>query len=257
MNPPVTVEAVRPVTDQTAVLPPFDAALNPDPLEELDVQLRKASFFMQASLEKHGKLAQRLDAYVTGLLDVLIETGVIDAERLGEVVNRNREIQAEEQAEQLAENGGLSAWPLVIVREEKPDEPIEPDVPVDCGARMHICKAICCSLRFPLGPSEIESGKVSFEIGHPYVIRHSQQGYCVHNDRATGRCTVYENRPQVCQVYSCATDKRIWADFENMILNEEYLRERVPQRFSFHPNPDGAVPVSFTRRDGAMDSDRL
>src|SRR5687768_8715229 len=115
----------EPTEDQTTVLPAFDASLNMDPVDELDMQLRKASFFMQASLEKQGKLTQRLDAYLTGLLDVLIDSGVISPEQLGEVVNRNRQLQAEEQAAQLSDNGGLNAWPLVLVRDEQPDEPTE------------------------------------------------------------------------------------------------------------------------------------
>lgn len=249
MNPPVTTEATRARTDQTEVLPPLSADLNPDPVEELDAQLRKSSFFMQASLEKTGQLAQRLDAYLTGLLDLLVDTGVIDTDRLGEIVNRNRELQAREHAERLAENAGLDAWPLVVLRDEKPDEPTEPEIPVDCAARMHICKAVCCSLRFPLGASEVEGGKVKFEVGHPYLIRQSEHGYCVHNDRATGGCGIYEDRPQVCREYSCANDKRIWADFENMILNEEFLKNRTQQRFFFNPSAEGAVPVAFTRHD--------
>jgi Fe-S-cluster containining protein len=241
-NPPVTAHA----------LPDFSEALNPDPVEELDLQLRKASFFTQASLEQTGQLAQRLDTYLTALLDLLIEEGVVDTARLGELVDRNREVQAQERAEQISASDGLGAWPLVVLRSETPDDAAEPETPVDCAARMHICKAICCSLRFPLGASEVESGKVKFDIGQPYMIRHTQHGYCVHNDRATGRCQVYDDRPQVCRADSCANDKRIWTDFENMTLNTEYLNSRKPQGFFFKPAAESAVSVNLRRADATQ-----
>ena len=214
-----------------------------EPVAELEQQLRQSSFFTQASLEQQGQLASRLDAFLTGLIDVLIEDGVVNVERLTEVVASNREQQARDKAAAMEGGNGLGSWPNVVVRDEKPDEADEPDTPVDCAARMHICKAVCCSLRFPLSPSEIETGAVKWDLGHPYLIRHSDQGYCVHNDRETGACGVYEQRPHVCRTYSCAKDERIWSDFDNMVLNEEYLASRTPERFHFKPADATALPI--------------
>jgi Fe-S-cluster containining protein len=227
---------------------------NMDPTAELEQQLRQSSFFVQASVEQQAKLTDRLDAYLTGLLDVLIDTGVVDPGCLGEVVNRNRALQAEERAARFDISTGTTPWPTVMVREVKPDDRMEPETPVDCAARMHVCKAVCCSLRFPLSAGEVETGKVKWELGHPYVIRHTDQGFCAHNDRATGRCGVYEDRPQVCRAYTCAGDERIWKDFDNMVLNEEFLNGRSPQRFRFNPpDPVDAVPVTFVRKgDGTL-----
>jgi Fe-S-cluster containining protein len=225
-----------------------------DGMEEIEQQLRQGSFFVQASLEQQGRLVNRLDAVVTGLLDLLIDGGVIDVEALTEAVEANRRQQAEDREAALQSDSGLADWPNVLVREEKPDDPQEPETPVDCAARLPICKAACCTLRFPLSPSEITGGFVRFDLGHPYLIRHTAEGRCTHNDRATGACAVYENRPQVCRAYSCATDERIWTDFENMVLNEEYLASRSPQQFHFTPASAGAVPVTIRprRRDDAV-----
>ena len=251
------------VQDQTTVLPPLDPGHAPDPLAEFDRQLRRNSFFVQASLEQQGKLASRLDAYLTGLLDVLIEQGLVDVDRLREVVAANRQRQEDERTERLLEGGGVKNWPTVVVRDDPPEAPRQPSEPVDCAARMHICKAVCCTLKFPLSAEEIEAGRVKWDLGHPYVVRHSEEGYCVHNDRGTGGCRVYADRPQVCRAYSCAHDERIWKDFDAMVLNEEFLASRVPERFEFKPDR-GGVPVTLRRRStsgarapGAAEADEM
>jgi Fe-S-cluster containining protein len=108
-----------------------------------------------------------------------------------------------------------------------------------------VCKAVCCTLPFPLSADEVEAGDVRWDLGHPYVIRHSAEGYCVHNDRATGGCGVYGKRPGVCRGYSCADDTRIWADFDNMVLNEEFLSSRKRHDFTFRPATADAVAVTI------------
>jgi Fe-S-cluster containining protein len=219
-----------------------------EPVDELEQQLRQGSFFVQASLEQQGRLVERLDAWVTALLDVLVESGTVDIGRVGEVVDAHRRRQAEERAEALVADHGLGAWPTVVVRAEDPDDAPEPAVEVDCAARLPICRAACCSLRFALSAGEVEDGRVKWDLGHPYLIRQTTQGWCVHNDRATGGCAIYGDRPRVCRAYSCAGDTRIWKDFDNMVLNEEYLSTRVPARFRFRPSSEGAVPVHIGGR---------
>ena len=38
---------------------------------------------------------------------------------------------------------------------------------------------------------------------------------------------MYENRPGVCRRYSCYRDERIWTDFDNMVLNQEWIDEHI------------------------------
>jgi Fe-S-cluster containining protein len=229
---------------------------------ELERQLRHASFFTQASLEQHGKLTGQLDVYVTSLIELLLERGVIDMDALGEVVEANRKEQQSAARATYDANGQMPKWPTVMVREDAPpagdqddgeggSADASPEVEVDCAARMHVCKAACCSLPFPLSADEVEAGDVKWDLGHPYVIRQSEQGYCVHNDRESGGCTVYDARPGVCRGYSCAEDDRIWLDFDRMILNEEFLANRRRPDFRFRPASD-AVPVTVTPRSSAQ-----
>lgn len=221
--------------------------------DEVERQMRHASFFMQASLEQHGKLTGKLDVYVTSLIELLLDRGVLDAEDLARAVDANREEHGAEARARFESDGAMPAWPTVMVRQDDPVEPGAPDgadpatdeVEVDCAARMHICKAVCCSLPFPLSAAEVEAGDVRWDLGHPYVIRQTAEGYCVHNDRSTGGCDVYDKRPGVCRGYSCAHDERIWSDFDNMVLNEEYLSNRRRPDFSFRPQTADAVAVTI------------
>jgi Fe-S-cluster containining protein len=225
--------------------------------DELERQLRHASFFTQASLEQHGQLASKLDVYVTSLVELLLDRGVIEADDLAKVVDANRSAQAEQaRAKYETNDGKLPAWPTIMVRHDDPDEPIAPEIEVDCEARMHVCKAVCCSLPFPLSAAEIEAGDVRWDLGHPYVIRQNADGYCTHNHRDTGRCDVYHKRPGVCRGYSCAEDTRIWADFDNMVLNHEFLDNRKRPDFQFRPSTADAVAVTIRppRRAAASDA---
>jgi Fe-S-cluster containining protein len=94
---------------------------------------------------------------------------------------------------------------------------------------MHICHAVCCKLNFALTAEEVDAGKVKWDLGFPYIVRHDADGMCSHNDRATGGCGVYADRPGVCRRYSCANDRRIWKDFERMELNSEWLDQHVSE----------------------------
>jgi Fe-S-cluster containining protein len=213
--------------------------------DEVERQLRHASFFVQASLEQQGRLISKLDVYLTSLIDILLAGGMVDADDLQCAVEDNRAEHTAAARARYQTNGALPAWPTVMVRHDDSDEPTAPDVEVDCAARMHVCHAVCCSLPFPLSAAEVEAGDVKWDLGHPYVIRQSAEGYCVHNDRSTGGCDVYDRRPGVCRGYSCAHDDRIWADFDNMVLNEEYLSNRRRPAYNFKPQTAAAVAVTI------------
>lgn len=231
-------------------------------LDELERQLRHASFFVQASLEQQGKLAGKLDVYLTSLIQLLLDQGVVGAEDLAASVDRHRAERAAAEQARYDTDGKMPAWPTVMVRQDGPPAPPaagDDDLPgeaveVDCAARMHVCQAACCSLPFPLSAEEVEAGDVKWDLGHPYVIRQTDEGYCVHNERSTGGCDVYDKRPGVCRGYSCAEDDRIWLDFDNMVLNEEFLQTRRRPNFRFTPAVSEAVPVTITPRTAASRS---
>jgi Fe-S-cluster containining protein len=90
-----------------------------------------------------------------------------------------------------------------------------PDVP--CAELIPLCRGRCCTLHFPLSKQDLNERVVKWQYARPYIIRQGEDGYCVHNDRATKGCGVYEHRPATCRTYDCRKDKRIWVDFERRI----------------------------------------
>lgn len=90
---------------------------------------------------------------------------------------------------------------------------------LDCAGRRDLCRAACCKLNFALSPQDIEEGTVRWRLDQPYMIRHGADGYCVHLDRETLQCTIYERRPAICRLYSCRNDQNVWLDYDRSVVN--------------------------------------
>jgi Fe-S-cluster containining protein len=220
------------------VLPPVDwAAPRDEPLVELERQMERGSQFTQAAL---AQVIERLSAMETRMSELL---GFLAAEAGGPAEDSaedsadeegddavSPEPASEEEDEALSNMQVKVDWPSIALATEPSAEDAAPKVEVNCAERMHICHAVCCKLRFALTSEEVEAGKVKWDLGFPYFIRHGTNSYCAHNDTATGTCNVYEDRPGVCSRYSCAHDPRIWKDFDNMVLNEDWIREHLSDR---------------------------
>jgi hypothetical protein len=188
--------------------------------DELEKQLEAGGLFTHSALSVHAERLNRIEAFVYGLADALLDGGQVTEEQL-----RDR---AASVADELRRKGERLSGGVVL--RVDPEGPPEADTLVDCKARMHVCHAVCCKLSFPLSAPEIESGKVKWELGKPYFARKDGTGCCVHLDRARG-CNVYEMRPRVCRNYSCANDERIWTDFDQMVLNQEWIDQNLgPER---------------------------
>jgi Fe-S-cluster containining protein len=87
-----------------------------------------------------------------------------------------------------------------------------------CEELFHLCKARCCRLTYSLSTQDLDEGVIRWDYGQPYLIRQrASDGYCVHNDPATGGCTVHANRPRVCRSYHCRDDHRVWIDYDKRI----------------------------------------
>jgi Fe-S-cluster containining protein len=208
---------------------------NPDRLEELDRQLERGSLFMHASFDRIASRATGIERRLTQLIDVLAANGVLGPGDLagpspgpvaGSEPGGDTEAPGGPEEAGAAEEavGGEPAavpWPAIALRGQSVTP--KPPVAVNCAERMHVCHAVCCKLHFPLSAEEVDAGRVRFDLGFPYMIRHDADGYCTHNDRTTGFCGIYADRPGVCRTYSCAGDTRIWSDFEKMELNHEWL----------------------------------
>lgn len=185
--------------------------------DELERQVERGSLFTHTALSGLAQRTFETESIVLGLVDVLLGKAVIDEDGLTAAANEARDAMDER---------GETTLPGIQLRIDSPE--IEKQtVEVDCAARMHVCHAICCKLNFALTASEIESGKVKWDLGRPYLIRHTEDGFCTHCADATGACGIYEDRPQICRAYSCAGDTRIWKDFDNMVLNDEWIAENL------------------------------
>lgn len=103
---------------------------------------------------------------------------------------------------------------------------------IDCASRLHLCQARCCSFNFYLSVQDVEEGVARWDYGNPYWIKHEADGYCTHCDPATRACTIHAQRPHVCRLYDCRTDKRVWIDFE----------ARIPAPLEIPVKP---IPVAF------------
>ena len=92
-------------------------------------------------------------------------------------------------------------------------------VQIDCADRLALCHAACCRLRVPLSHQDIAEDVAQWDERQPYLNRQRADGYCVHCDESTLRCSIYQERPGLCRSFDCRHDRRIWLDFERRIPN--------------------------------------
>ena len=183
-------------------------------LADLARQVERGNLFAHTVLTEQALRANENEAILNGLVDVLVERGIVEHDELLSAAQAARR--------QTAERGQLAAVGVAI-RVDDADAAAAPAVAVNCAERMHICKAVCCRMRFALSVEEIESGPIAWDLGRPYLNRHGSDGYCHQLDGESHCCGIYDERPSVCRRYSCAGDARIWKDFEAMELNEEWI----------------------------------
>lgn len=206
-----------------------DLAMTED-VAAVDRQLVRSAIRTQRLFNRTFERLTELEAILLGLVDVLVRRGVVTEEEL-EPAARAIETELARRGEGLEHAAG--------VRHDAPETADAADVLVDCAARMHVCRAVCCKLAVALSKPEVEAGRLAWDAGRPYYLRKGTDGRCSHQVRTTGGCGVYDERPAPCRRYSCATDRRIWTDFDGMVLNHEWLAANVP--------PDGPPLLQVTR----------
>jgi Fe-S-cluster containining protein len=182
-------------------------------IRELEQQIERGSLFTHTAVSEQADRANETEAMINGLVDYLIERGVVESSGLQTAVEAAR-------AEAVEKGETVTAGIAIRVDAEGADRR---SVKVNCEERLHICQAVCCRLRFALNAQEIESGPVKWDLGRPYYNRQNDQGYCHRIEGASKCCSVYGERPSVCRSYSCADDPRIWTDFEAMDLNQGWI----------------------------------
>ncbi len=150
-------------------------------------------------------------AAIHAIGDLLVERGLLDRE---EVEARKRKAAEQLQQQYLAQGMATAMQEFGVSKYA-----FQGGAAVDCENRVHLCKAVCCKLPLALSREDVQEGIVRWELGRPYMIAHAADGYCVHMDRQTCACTVYQHRPIPCRGCDCRNDQRIWLDFENKVVN--------------------------------------
>ncbi len=158
-------------------------------------------------------------SFLYALIELLNEKGLLTIEELDE---RKRQV-----AERLVKSFVDSGLGLMYQDPEYDKYTFKQEVQVDCENMLDICKAVCCKLPFALSKQDVEEGIIRWEFGRPYLIAHGDDGYCVHLDRNTYRCTVREHRTVPCRGFDCRANEKwhVWVDYEKRILNPELEKQ--------------------------------
>jgi len=65
------------------------------------------------------------------------------------------------------------------------EDDTEPEVFVDCAARIASCQANCCTYVFALTQEEAKKGFYKYSPEKPYYMARDSDGYCPYLDRKT------------------------------------------------------------------------
>lgn len=190
-----------------------------DELNRLEEKLARGLKFADMLGFKNQQQLQDNQVLLHSLLEVMISKGLV---RLHEVEERKKEV-----SQYFAEKENKGATVQLV---DTPDKYTQQETAaIDCENRIHLCKAACCKLWFPLSVQDLDEGIVKWDYYRPYSIAHDESGYCTHMDKEHGcKCSIYKNRPMVCRTYDCRADQRIWLNFEEKIVNPELEKEGWP-----------------------------
>jgi Fe-S-cluster containining protein len=162
------------------------------------------------------------------LMELLMERGLVSVEELDE----RKRAMSERLLAKFTEKG----MGVAVMKTDDDKYAYSSTVQINCEDRIPLCRGACCRLGFALSQQDVEEGAVKWDLGHPYMIRRGQDGYCHHLDRNRKGCGVYTQRPIVCRAYDCRQDKRIWEDFENGVLSPD-IEKLFPAREELLPTP--------------------
>jgi len=183
-------------------------------------ELISGLLYTHLRLNDNTKKTLESSSFLYALIELLEKKGVIDIEEL--------DAQKKEVAKRLVKNFVESGLGLMYQDMEYDKYQFEQNADVDCKACLNVCQAACCKMPFALSKQDIDEGILKWEFGRPYMIAHGEDGYCVHLDRNTYKCTVHKNRPVPCRGFDCRENEKwpVWSDFKNKILSSK-LNEKI------------------------------
>lgn len=158
-------------------------------------------------------------SFLYALIELLDEKGIISIEELN---NRKDDV-----VKRLVGKFVESGIGLLYQDSEDDKYTFEHETVVDCQSRLSTCKAICCKFPFALSKQDVNKGVIRWEFARPYLIAHGSDGYCVHLDRETYRCTVHDKRPLPCRGFDCHDNEKwqVWLDYDKKIINQKLVEE--------------------------------
>lgn len=183
-------------------------------LEELRREIVGGLLYTHSRANSNTNRLLESASFLYALIELLKEKGILNIEELDE-----RKMTVAKRLKKRFLGKGMG----VVIQEPEQDKYAfrDKEVHIDCENRVHLCKAACCKLSFPLSMQDINEGIIKWDLRSPYLIAQDADGYCKHFERTTCRCTVREHRPIPCKAYDCRNDKRIWLDFENKVVNPD------------------------------------
>jgi Fe-S-cluster containining protein len=194
-------------------LPILQAADTTPLAEELRRELVSGLLYTHHRANTNTSRTLEVTAFAYALIELLIEKGLVTEAELNE---RKRVV-----GQRLVEKFNRAGMAVELQDSQIDKYHYEDAPPIDCENRVHLCKAACCRLRFPLSPQDLDEGIVKWDLPRPYLIARGPDGYCRHLERGSCRCTIYQHRPLPCRAYDCRKDERIWADFDNKVVSPE------------------------------------
>ena len=184
---------------------------NPESGQNFRQEFTEALLYTHSRLNTNTAKILETASFLQALIELLSEKGEIAIEELDE---RKRVV-----GERLAAEFRAKGMGAMLQEPEYDKYTFEGGVEIDCESRVHLCKASCCRLPFALSTQDIREGIVRWNLERPYMIEQGTDGYCIHIERGTCGCTIYENRPVPCRAFDCRNDRRIWLDFGKQIPN--------------------------------------
>jgi len=188
-------------------------------LLKIPSELSSGLFYTHTRINFNTKKTLEAASFLYALIELLEEKGIISIKELDE-----RKMKV---AERLVKKFVESGIGFMYQDPEYDKYNFKHETNVDCKSRLHICEAICCRFPFALSRQDMEEGIVRWDFGKPYLIARGDDGYCVHLNRETYQCTIYENRPVPCRGFDCKDNEKwkVWLDYNKKTINPELIEK--------------------------------
>ena len=183
-------------------------------------EILQGFLYSYRQLDTNALKVYEASAHLYSLIELLVAKGIIGVDELDQ---RKRAVE-----KRLSDSFKEAGIGVTVRRDEVDKYSLPEEAKIDCEKRKHICRAACCALAYPLSLQDINEG-IRWSLGKPFLNARGADGYCVHWEQQTSKCSIYEHRPAVCRQYDCRDDHRIWLDFEKMIINPELFGGEKPQ----------------------------